>query len=186
MITDAQVEAACDAYNRHPDCRRLDNAAAMRAALEAAAQAANVEALAVVEAIPLQHLAAAQAAPAPHPDSILPDCMMPDGGECCAGYRALHKAWAAAEDKRMMKIVRTEAGHYFIGDSRFCIKPVTLVGSRHSWAVHDAEWVSEHDVAAGHYAPCVGQFYELHAAFNFVEMAMKGEIDTSPVLGLNV
>jgi hypothetical protein len=28
-----------------------------------------------------------------HPDSNLPGCMMPDGGECCAGYQALLADW---------------------------------------------------------------------------------------------
>jgi hypothetical protein len=28
-----------------------------------------------------------------HPDSNLPDCMMPDGGECCAGHAALCDDW---------------------------------------------------------------------------------------------
>jgi hypothetical protein len=28
-----------------------------------------------------------------HPDSNLPGCMMPDGGECCEGYQALLADW---------------------------------------------------------------------------------------------
>lgn len=28
-----------------------------------------------------------------HPDSNLPDCMMPDGGDCCVGYQALLADW---------------------------------------------------------------------------------------------
>jgi len=28
-----------------------------------------------------------------HPCKSLPDCMMPDGGECCAGYVALYDAY---------------------------------------------------------------------------------------------
>lgn len=28
-----------------------------------------------------------------HPDSNLPDCMMLDGGECCAGHAAVCKDW---------------------------------------------------------------------------------------------
>lgn len=28
-----------------------------------------------------------------HPDKNLPDCMMPDGGECCAGHLAVVEDW---------------------------------------------------------------------------------------------
>lgn len=28
-----------------------------------------------------------------HPDSNMPDCMMPDGGECCTAYADLHCDW---------------------------------------------------------------------------------------------
>jgi hypothetical protein len=28
-----------------------------------------------------------------HPDSNLPDCMMPDGGDCCAGHAAVCEDW---------------------------------------------------------------------------------------------
>ena len=28
-----------------------------------------------------------------HPDSNLPGCMMPDGGDCCEGYQALLADW---------------------------------------------------------------------------------------------
>jgi hypothetical protein len=28
-----------------------------------------------------------------HPDSNLPGCMMPDGGECCAGHSAVVEDW---------------------------------------------------------------------------------------------
>lgn len=31
-----------------------------------------------------------------HPDANLPGCMMPDGGECCAGYQALVDDWRRA------------------------------------------------------------------------------------------
>jgi hypothetical protein len=28
-----------------------------------------------------------------HPDQNLPDCMMPDGGDCCAGHSAVCEDW---------------------------------------------------------------------------------------------
>jgi hypothetical protein len=28
-----------------------------------------------------------------HPDKNLPDCMMPDGGECCKGHAAVCEDW---------------------------------------------------------------------------------------------
>jgi hypothetical protein len=28
-----------------------------------------------------------------HPDKNLPGCMMPDGGECCAGHTAVVEDW---------------------------------------------------------------------------------------------
>jgi hypothetical protein len=28
-----------------------------------------------------------------HPDSNLPDCMMPDGGDCCAGHATVCEDW---------------------------------------------------------------------------------------------
>jgi hypothetical protein len=28
-----------------------------------------------------------------HPDNNFPDCMMPDGGECCAGHAAVCEDW---------------------------------------------------------------------------------------------
>ena len=30
-----------------------------------------------------------------HPDQHLPGCMMPDGGECCAGHAAVCEDWHA-------------------------------------------------------------------------------------------
>ena len=33
-----------------------------------------------------------------HPDSNLPGCMMPDGGDCCAGYQALLADWRRLRD----------------------------------------------------------------------------------------
>jgi hypothetical protein len=34
-----------------------------------------------------------------HPDSHLPHCMMPDGGECCAGYAAICEDWHKQHDR---------------------------------------------------------------------------------------
>jgi hypothetical protein len=39
-----------------------------------------------------------------HPDSNLPECMMPDGGNCCAGYQALLAEWRGSKvDATMAK-----------------------------------------------------------------------------------
>ena len=46
-----------------------------------------------------------------HPDQHLPGCMMPDGGECCAGYSALCVAWH-------MQRVRIEALEEQYAESR--------------------------------------------------------------------
>jgi hypothetical protein len=37
-----------------------------------------------------------------HPDSNLPDCMMPDGGQCCAGYQALLAEWRGSQIDAMI------------------------------------------------------------------------------------
>jgi hypothetical protein len=40
-----------------------------------------------------------------HPDSHLPDCMMPDGGECCAGYATICEDWHK-QRRRIEKLER--------------------------------------------------------------------------------
>lgn len=51
-----------------------------------------------------------------HPDRNLPDCMMPDGGECCTGHAAVCEDWhkqratissLTAENERLRKLVRS-------------------------------------------------------------------------------
>jgi hypothetical protein len=41
----------------------------------------------------MEQLASARKAAIFHPDQNMPGCMMPDGGECCAGHAALAEDW---------------------------------------------------------------------------------------------
>ena len=48
-----------------------------------------------------------------HPDSHLPDCMMPDGGECCAGYATICEDWHK-QRRRIEKLERALHDLFFI------------------------------------------------------------------------
>lgn len=50
------------------------------------------------------------------PDSHLPDCMMPDGGECCAGYATICEDWHK-QRRRIEKLERALHDLY-----EFCAK----------------------------------------------------------------
>jgi hypothetical protein len=40
-----------------------------------------------------------------HPDKHLPGCMMPDGGDCCAGHAAVCEDWH--KQRREIEMLRT-------------------------------------------------------------------------------
>jgi hypothetical protein len=55
-----------------------------------------------------------------HPDQSLPDCMIPDGGGCCAGHAAVCDDWhkqrreierLRAQVARLDRALRTMANH---------------------------------------------------------------------------
>jgi hypothetical protein len=51
-----------------------------------------------------------------HPDQNLPDCMMPDGGECCSGHAAVCEDWHKQRATITQLIAEIETQH----DSMLC------------------------------------------------------------------
>lgn len=49
-----------------------------------------------------------------HPDSNLPGCMMPDGGECCAGHTAVVEDW----HKQHVEIERLRLNHKDVAETK--------------------------------------------------------------------
>ena len=79
-----------------------------------------------------------------------------------------------------MNIIATQSGAYLIARSRFCVKPQRIAGNTFSWAVHDAEWITDNERREGYIAPCVAEFYVLENAFQFVREALAGA-PTKPI-----
>ena len=79
-----------------------------------------------------------------------------------------------------LAIIQTEGGHYFMGEYRFAIRPLSIAGNQFSWAVFDAEWIHDKEVMEGKTAPPVFQCYMLEVAFDFCRKAIEGE-PTKPI-----